>query len=68
MRNQFKKLLVFFALIFSTGCISIPIPPTGDRMGDFGRIQLSVSIKYFPQQKLDWFNPIIPQPKLYKEK
>jgi hypothetical protein len=52
-----------------TSCISIPIPPTGDKIGDYGSIQLSVRIKYFPpQQKLDWFNPIIPQPKLYKEK
>jgi hypothetical protein len=60
------KLIVCLAL---TSCVSVPIPPVGDNMGQYGKVQISVNVKYLPpEQQIDWFNPIIPQPKLYKDK
>jgi hypothetical protein len=51
------------------GCVSILIPPTGKNAGDLGKIQISLQVKYFPvEQKIDWFNPIIPEHKIYKDK
>jgi hypothetical protein len=50
------------------GCVSIPIPPTGKNVGESGRIQIALQVKYFPSQKIDWFYPIIPEPKIYKDK
>jgi hypothetical protein len=47
----------------------VPIPPVGDKIGEYGKVQISVNVKYLPPEKqIDWFNPIIPQPKLYKDK
>ena len=60
------KLIVCLAL---TSCVSVPIPPIGDKIGEYGKVQISVNVKYLPPEKqIDWFNPIIPQPKLYKDK
>lgn len=65
-------LLAFacLAMAFLTGCVSVPIPPTGDKAGDLGYIKISLKFQYLPktQPDINWFNPIIPQPKLYKDK
>jgi len=37
-------------------------------MGDYGKVEIGIKIRYIPNDQLDWFNPIIPQPKLYKDK
>ena len=39
---------IFLALAFLTSCVSVPIPPFGDRMGELGNVQVSVSVKYLP--------------------
>jgi hypothetical protein len=36
------------ALAFLTSCVSVPIPPFGDRVGELGNLQVSVSVKYIP--------------------
>ena len=41
------------ALAFLTSCVSIPVPPFGDRVGEMGNLQLSVSVKYMPVQNPD---------------
>jgi hypothetical protein len=59
-------LIVCLAL---SSCVSVPIPPVGNKIGEYGKVQISVNVKYLPPEKqIDWFNPIIPQPKLYKDK
>ena len=62
-------LLLPVLLVFA-GCVSVPIPPTGDHMGEYGNIKISLKFQYIPavQPNLDWFNPVVPQPKLYKDK
>ena len=50
------------------GCVSIPIPPAGKNIGELGKIKISLQVKYIPTQNIDWFDPIIPQPKLYNDK
>lgn len=44
---------IFLALAFLTSCVSVPIPPFGDRVGELGNLQLSVSVKYMPVQNPD---------------
>jgi hypothetical protein len=36
------------ALALLSSCVSVPIPPFGDRVGEMGNLQLSVSVKYMP--------------------
>jgi hypothetical protein len=36
------------ALAFLTSCVSVPVPPFGDRRGELGNLQVSVSVKYIP--------------------
>ena len=41
--------LLFGAVLFLlTSCVSVPVPPFGDRMGELGNLQVSVSVKYIP--------------------
>jgi len=65
-----KTALLLTVLLVIAGCVSVPIPPTGDRMGEYGNIKISLKFQYIPavQPNLDWFNPVVPQPKLYKDK
>jgi hypothetical protein len=53
-----------------SGCVSVPIPPAGDHVGELGYVKISLKFQYLPTEppNLDWFNPIVPQPKLYKDK
>jgi len=65
----YKFTLMLLVCLALTSCVSVPIPPVGDKMGQYGKVQISVNVKYLPPEKqIDWFNPIIPQPKLYKDK
>lgn len=36
------------AIAFLTSCVSVPVPPFGDRRGELGNLQVSVSVKYIP--------------------
>jgi hypothetical protein len=65
----FKFSLMLLVCFAFTSCISVPIPPIGNNIGDYGKLRISVNVKYLPpEQEIDWFNPIIPQPNLYKDK
>ena len=48
-------VFAFLALAFLTSCVSVPVPPFGDRRGELGNLQVSVSVKYIPLQ-----NPELP--------
>jgi len=66
-------IVISFMLLgssFLTGCVSVPIPPAGDKVGELGHIKISLKFQYISatQPDIDWFNPLIPQPKLYKDK
>ena len=41
-------VFAFLALAFLTSCVSVPVPPFGDRQGELGNLQFSVSVKYIP--------------------
>lgn len=41
-------LLFCAALFLLTSCVSVPVPPFGDRQGELGNLQVSVSVKYIP--------------------
>jgi len=38
----------FLGMAFLTSCVSVPIPPFGDRIGELGNLQLALSAKYIP--------------------
>lgn len=46
-------LLFAAALFLLTGCVTIPVPPFGNRQGELGNVQVSVSVKYIPIQNPD---------------
>lgn len=51
----------FFALLLPLllpSCVSLPLPPSGEKSGSLGRLETGV--RYFPPVNLDWFNPEIP--------
>ena len=50
-----KRLLALLPLLLLPACVSIPLPPSGDKMGNLGRVE--VGIRYFPPVNIDWFNP-----------
>ena len=39
---------IFLALAFLTSCVSVPIPPFGDRIGELGKIDVKVDVRYVP--------------------
>ena len=41
-------VFAFLALAFLTSCVSVPVPPFGDRQGELGNLQVSLSVKYIP--------------------
>ena len=41
-------VVAFVALAFLTSSVSVPVPPFGDRRGELGNLQVSVSVKYIP--------------------
>jgi len=36
------------AMAFLTSCVSVPVPPFGDRIGEMGSLQFSLGVKYLP--------------------
>ena len=54
------KIIATIVLAISlTSCIVVPIPPKGDNIGMFGRLQIGIS--YFPPEpKLEWFKQTTP--------
>jgi len=36
------------AVAFLTSCVSVPVPPFGERVGEMGSLQFSLGVKYLP--------------------
>lgn len=39
---------VCLAMAFLTSCVSVPVPPFGERVGEMGSLQFSLGVKYIP--------------------
>ena len=39
---------IFLGMAFLTSCVTVPIPPFGERIGELGNLQLALSAKYIP--------------------
>lgn len=71
------SLPIFLALLFSS-CITIPIPPFGEHIGQLGSVKVNVSYSYIPNSppeqeptdsmKYAWDQFKITKPKLLKDK
>lgn len=42
------KFLSLLILMSFPGCVSVPIPPFGNNVGQFGRLKISAKISYIP--------------------
>lgn len=72
------KALLLIPLLLIAGCVSVPIPPFGDRVGDLGTLKLSVKAEYLPKSSPErepdapmhyaWKQFGLAQPKLLKDK
>ena len=40
---------LFLALAFLTSCVSVPMPPFGDRIGEAGTLHLRTSVRFEPR-------------------
>lgn len=36
------------ALAFLTSCVSVPVPPFGDRVGELGKLDVKIDVRYVP--------------------
>ena len=39
---------IFLAFAFLTSCVSVPIPPFGDRVGELGKLDVKLDVRYVP--------------------
>ena len=72
------KALLLIPLLLIAGCVSVPIPPFGDHLGDLGTLKLSVKAEYLPKSSPErepddsvhyaWKQFGLTQPKLLKDK
>jgi hypothetical protein len=72
------KFILCILLLFLSGCVSVPIPPVGDRVGELGTLKLSLKVAYEPKSSPErppsdsmafaWEQFGLTQPKLLKDK
>jgi hypothetical protein len=43
------SLLPTLAAVLLSGCVTVPIPPFGDRIGELGDLKISLSVQYLPR-------------------
>jgi len=72
------KCILCILLLFLSGCVTVPVPPFGDRVGEMGNLKLSVKVAYEPKSSPErppsdsmqyaWKQFGSTQPKLLKDK
>lgn len=72
------NLLLIATVLVVGGCVSVPVPPFGDRVGELGTLKLSVKAEYLPKSSPErepddsmhyaWKQFGLAQPKLLKDK
>jgi hypothetical protein len=55
------RLLAAAAALALAGCVSIPLPPAGDHVGEYGRLEIMV--RYVPNLSTAWSYLTGDQPK-----
>jgi hypothetical protein len=40
---------VFLAISFLSGCVAVPMPPFGDRIGEAGTLHIRTSVRFEPR-------------------
>jgi hypothetical protein len=55
------RTFLLIPLLLIGGCVSVPIPPFGDQVGEMGDLKISIAVKYVPKSaqttsspELDW--------------
>ena len=51
--SRIAAAMIIFAfaclgMAFLTSCVSVPVPPFGERVGEMGSLQFSLGVKYLP--------------------
>lgn len=45
------KALLLIVLLLIGGCVSVPIPPFGEQVGEMGSLKISVKLDYIPKNQ-----------------
>jgi hypothetical protein len=53
------KTLLLIPLLLITGCVSVPIPPFGDQIGEMGTLKVSLKVDYLPKQNQQISSPAL---------
>lgn len=43
------KVFLLIPLLLIGGCVSVPIPPFGDHVGELGDLKISLKVNYIPK-------------------
>jgi hypothetical protein len=51
------RTFLLIPLLLIGGCVSVPIPPFGDQVGDMGSLKISLKFDYLPKQNQQASSP-----------
>lgn len=73
-----KLLAAIVVPLILSSCVTVPIPPFGDRVGDMGSVKFSLKVEYLPKLSPErtvtspelyaWEKFLQSKPKLLKDK
>jgi hypothetical protein len=53
------NLLLIATILVVGGCVSVPIPPFGDQIGEMGTLKVSLKVDYLPKQNQQISSPAL---------
>jgi len=53
------NLLLIATILVAGGCVSVPIPPFGDQIGEMGTLKVSLKVDYLPKQNQQASSPAL---------
>lgn len=53
------RTFLLIPLLLIGGCVSVPIPPFGDHVGDMGTLKVSLKVDYLPKQNQQISSPAL---------
>lgn len=53
------KFILLIPVLLIAGCVSVPIPPFGDHLGEMGTLKVSLKVDYLPKQNQQISSPAL---------
>jgi hypothetical protein len=54
-----RTFFLLITLLLIAGCVSVPVPPFGDQVGEMGNLKFSIKIDYLPKQQQQISSPAL---------